>query len=86
MVDKHGLKMTGIKEVAGATKGIEGLRGYHIDIYYNVKTGRVWGVGQIGNSFKRYDDEDIAYVGMVRVSVSMQSIADLVYWNMKEGF
>lgn len=45
MVDKHGLKMVGIKDVASLTKGCERLvgTGYHIDIYYNMKTGRVWG-------------------------------------------
>ena len=86
MVNKHGLKMVGIKDVASLTKGCERLAGtgYHIDIYYNMKTGRVWGCEHIGNSYTTYDDPEIIAAGSVKVAQTMQNIADRIYFNVRE--
>ena len=85
-LNTYGLKMTGIKELAGMTKGIEDIAptGFHVDIYYNTATGKVWGREQVGNSYTKYDDEDIIYCGKAKVSKTMQYIADMIYWNVRE--
>ena len=87
MVDRYGFKMVGLRDTAQLTRGIENISstGYHIDIYYNTKTGRVWGLEHVGNTYTSYDDEDIFYCGTAKTTKTMQNIADIVAFNMRDS-
>lgn len=81
-VKKHGLKMVGLREAAGRTKGLkENYSGYYIQISYNTRTGEILlnehcSLGQ--NSWSVYDDSDIISVCNVSSPISMQGISNMI--------
>ena len=82
-IDKHGLKMTGLKAAAGATRG---LRGYHsgeyVELFYDRQTGEVWTVYQCSlgqNTWTEYRNQSVIKIGNISSQCSMQYLADLIY-------
>lgn len=85
MVNRYGLKMVGLRGTSALTKGIEGYPGYRIDLYYNKRSGDVWGKMHSIGMNTLYHDDDICYVGTVKTSQTMQDIADRVAFNIKDN-
>nr|DAG42283.1 MAG TPA: hypothetical protein [Caudoviricetes sp.] len=78
-VNKHGLKMRGLKSASGDTKNYG--RGCYIQISYNTRTGEVLtdlhcSLG--GNSWTEYRDRDITTIKNTSRHMTMQEIADAI--------
>ena len=81
-VEKHGLKMVGLKKAAGSTKILMGeLFSLYHELFYDRKTGEVWTVYQnsMGQStWTEYEDKNIIRVDNITEPMTMQQIADLI--------
>lgn len=78
-INKHGLKMRGLKSASGGTKNYG--RNCYIQISYNTRTGEVLtdyhcSIG--GNSWTEYHDSDIIRIGNTNQHMTMQEIADAI--------
>lgn len=78
-INKHGLKMRGLKSASGDTKNYG--RNCYIQISYNTRTGEVLtdyhcSIG--GNSWTEYHDAAIITIGNTNRHMSMQDIADKI--------
>lgn len=82
MLNTHGMKMTGIRKVAGATKGLTGYySGRYIQVNYDPETGEVWHDDHVSfgqNSWTQYHDKNIINCGNISNPATMQEIADMV--------
>ena len=81
-INKHGLRIHGLKKASGLTKEYGAYYGHFVEIFYNMSTGHVWGVYQysIGqNSWTVYDDTDIVKICNTYHHMTMQEIADAIY-------
>lgn len=82
-INKHGLKMVGLKKASGETKNYGYYSGKYNEIFYNRKTGEVWAKFQYSlgqNSYTVYDDEDHAIIKICNASehMTMQELADRI--------
>ena len=88
MLNTHGIKMTGIKAAASATKDLRGYySGIYEELFFDRGTGEVWTVTQCSlghNSWTVYHDEKIIKICDLDDPTSMQEIADLIYWCVAE--
>lgn len=88
MLNTHGIKMTGIKAAAGATKGLQGCyNGVYEELFYDRRTGEVWTVTQASfghNSWTEYHDKQIIKICNLDDHKTMQEIADLIKQRMDE--
>jgi hypothetical protein len=81
-VNTHGLKMIGLRKVAGESKSTKGYYdGYYIQLNYNISTGELltsehWSLGQ--NSWSKYNDRDIIFICNISNPMTMQEIADTI--------
>ena len=78
-INKHGLKMHGLKSASGDTRDYG--RNCYIQISYNTRTGEVLtdyhcSIG--GNSWTEYHDSDIIRIGNTSRHMTMQEIADRI--------
>ena len=78
-INKHGLKIHGLKSASGDTKNYG--RNCYIQISYNTRTGEVLtdlhcSIG--GNSWTEYWDSDITTICNTRRHMTMQEIADAI--------
>lgn len=78
-INKHGLKMRGLKSASGDTRNYG--RNCYIQISYNTSTGEVLtdyhcSIG--GNSWTKYHDSDIITIGNTSQHMTMQEIADAI--------
>lgn len=78
-INKHGLKMRGLKSASGDTKDYG--RNCYIQISYNIRTGEVLtdyhcSIG--GNSWTEYRDSDIITIRNTNRHMTMQEIADAI--------
>ena len=81
-IDKHGLKMVGLKKASGATEDYGYYSGKYNEIFYNRSTGEVWTVFQSSlgqNTWTEYHDPDILKVVNASDHYTMQEIADIIY-------
>ena len=77
MLDKHGIKMTGLKKAAGETRGLCGY-GY-VEIFYDHSDNTVWGDWHgTHNEWSEYHDSDIECVCRTSKPMTMQQIADAI--------
>lgn len=82
MINKHGLKMNGLKKASSETKNLNGYySGRYIQISYDKSTGEVLtdfhcSIGQ--NSWTEYHDPNIVRICNASDPMTMQQIADLV--------
>ena len=80
-VNTHGLKMVGLKKVAGESRCLpdDGL-GW-LQVNYDKYTGKVWSDFFYGLNdwWTEYHDEDIVFICKVRGKITMQELADEIY-------
>ncbi len=92
MINKHGLRMNGLKAVAGNTKAF--AKDYdpstsHYDIYYDLKTGEVtsklictrdeYRAWMNKRGHVDHVDPELMKVASVNYPLTMQEIADMIY-------
>lgn len=83
-INKHGMKMTGLKQASENTINYR-YPDYYDHIYYNTETGKVWTVFvKDPKTHIRYNEPEIMYVGAVKQHMTPQEIADMVYQNRTE--
>lgn len=77
----HGHTMTGLRRIAGDTKGLSPYDGAYVQVNYDRETGRAWGdyhwsLGQ--NSWTRYHGAGILVIGNADRPMTMQQLADWI--------
>lgn len=78
-LDKHGMKMVGLKAAAAATENYNTL-GFRDDIFYDTETGEVWTRFHASeNSWTEYHDSGVKLVCKTNKHMTMQEIADAIY-------
>lgn len=80
-INKHGLKMIGLKAVSGATSNYDHYSGQYDEIFYDRATGKIWTVYQYSlgqNSWTRYDDTNVIKICNASAHMTMQEIADAI--------
>lgn len=80
-INKHGLKMTGIKAAAAETSGLNPHDHGYVQISYDTATGDIltnyhYSIGQ--NSWTQYNDSNIITVCYTHEKMTMQAIADAI--------
>lgn len=80
-INKHGLKMRGLKAASGETRNYGYYSGHYVQISYDTDTGDVladyhYSLGQ--NSWTRYHDPAIISVATTSDHMTMQAIADAI--------
>lgn len=79
----HGIKMTGLKQASGDTKGLRGYySGEYVELFYDRATGEVWTVYQVSlgqNTWTQYHDPDVIKIGNYSDPATMQDLADDIY-------
>ena len=80
-VNKHGLKMTGLKKAAGYTENYGAYSGHYVQISYDKNTGEIltdyhYSIGQ--NAWTAYHDRNIITICYTSNKMTMQQIADIV--------
>lgn len=80
-INKHGLKMRGLKAASGETRNYGYYSGHYVQISYDTDTGDVltdyhYSLGQ--NSWTRYHDPAIITVEATADHMTMQAIADAI--------
>lgn len=85
MVNTYGLKMTGIKRVAGEMRKIPA--GYHMEICYSSKFDEV-GCSDIldANSWVEHKNGEWECVMLAGSRCSMQQIADAIHFYLENGY
>lgn len=83
MLNKHGLKMTDIKQAAALTRDLTGYySGHYVQLSYDLSNGAVitnahYSLGQ--NSWVRHASPDVIAIGNISTPKTMQQIADMIY-------
>lgn len=80
-INKHDLKMVGIKAAAAETNGLSPYDHGYVQISYDTKTGEIltnyhYSIGQ--NSWTQYNDPDVITVCYAHGKMTMQAIADAI--------
>lgn len=83
MLNKHGLKMIGLKKTAGATAEW-GHTGFENCLYYHRKDGDVICRHLDQNSWVEWHDKEIICVARRPDRMSMQQIADSIAWTLQQ--
>lgn len=81
-VNKHGMKMVGLKKASGETQNYGYYSGMYVEIFYDKADGEVWGVFQYSlgqNSWTEYHDSSIVKICNTSSHMTMQEIADAIY-------
>lgn len=80
IINKHGLKITGLPKASGATWDT-GEHSHYFIVYYDRKSGEVWANEYISagrNMWAQYDSSSIIKVAVTSEHMTMQEIADAV--------
>lgn len=80
-INRHGLKMHGLKAASGYTEDYGYYSGHYVQISYDRNTGDIlanyhYSLGQ--NSWTQYHDPAIITVAMASNHMTMQAIADAI--------
>lgn len=81
-INKHGLKMHGLKKASGMTKDLRGYySGHYIQLSYDLDTGNIltdyhYNLGE--NWWTKYHNPNIITVCNLTEPTTMQDIADLI--------
>lgn len=81
MLNKHGLRMVGIRKASSDTR--DASNGVNVHINYNLRTGEIFTKQHVGNSWTAYKDKDIILVACAKRHMSMQEIADGIDYIVK---
>ena len=80
-------KIVGLKKIAGESKKLNGPYGsYHLDVFYDTKTGKAWASAQIGNSYCVYDDANIVRICSLHEPRTMAEIKRTIIEVLDEKF
>lgn len=83
MLNTYGLRMHGLRKVAGETKSLSGPHSpEYLQLNYDRSTGDVWTdfFSSIGhNSWMEYRDENVLNCGSLSSPCTMQEIADAIH-------
>lgn len=85
-INKHGLKIVGLKKASGNTVNYNDDSAYD-EVFYDRRTGEVWTVYQYSlgwNSWTVYHDSDIIKVCNTARHLTMQEIADRIFVAVQE--
>lgn len=86
-INKHGLKINGLRAVSNATRGLNGDRtGECVEVFYNMRTGDVWAISQPSrdtSALLNYGDPDVIKINNIFKYKDMQKIADATYARSK---
>lgn len=86
-LDRHGLKMAGIKAASGETCDYGYLSDRYVEIFYDRATGEVWTVFQCSlgqNMWSEYNDPDVIKICNTDMHMTMQEIADAIARKVRE--
>lgn len=80
MLNRHGLKLAGIKAASGTTKNERPYSDWHYMVFYNTETDEVWTLETYGqNNWYVYEhNPEIIRIADTRSHYTMQEIADLI--------
>lgn len=81
-VNKHGLKMIGLKKAAGYTENYGVYSGHYVQISYDKNTGEIltdYHYSRGGNEWTAYHDNDVVTICYTSNKMTMQQIADAIY-------
>lgn len=82
-IEKHGLKMIGLKKASGNTANW-GYSGWCTDIFYNRSDGTIMTRDNTENDWCEFGDKDIVCVARTTEHVTMQYIADAIHNTLDE--
>lgn len=86
-IDKHGLKIVGLRKASGNTENYSIRSGNYDEIFYDRSTGEVWTIFQScygHNTWTVYHDRDIIKICETEQHLTMQEIADIIYKKLQE--
>ena len=78
MLNKYGLKMSGLKKASAETVNWRVGSGGHTQISYDRATGEILTNDHIGQSWTEYHDPDVITVCYTNRHMTMQEIADAI--------
>lgn len=78
MIDKHGLKMIGLKKASGETCNYGAFGQLYTQISYDIDTGEVIAVTLQKPNWKEYHDKSIITICFTTKHLTMQDIADMI--------
>lgn len=77
-LDTHGMKMTGIKAAAGATKDLTPYGGSCVQVSYDRETGEVLTAYHVGSGWTLYHESSIVTACYATAPMTMQEVADSI--------
>ena len=83
-INKHGLKINGLKKASGDTVDW-GYTGWHTQICYDTDTGDIYTHDHCGQSWTRYHDPEVITVCHTTKHMTMQDIADAIFRAVQLG-
>ena len=86
-INKHGLKMNGLKQASGETVNWVPCSGGYTEIFYNMENGNIWTIDQVSlgeNSWTVYHNPDVIKICNTSSHMTMQSIADCIARKVEE--
>lgn len=87
MLNTYGLRMSGLRTVAGETKSLTGSYSpEYLQLNYDRSTGEVWtdfffSVGH--NNWTKYQDENVLNCGNLCSHYTMQELANIIYFAVQ---
>ena len=88
MINTFGLKMTGLSEAAKSTNEYPWCGLHYDELFYNIRTGKVWTVHQVSlnhASETEYDNPSIIKVGNCTSRLTEQQLAVKIYRGMQKA-
>lgn len=86
-INKHGIKMTGLKTASGNTVNWSPRSGGYTEIFYDRSTGNIWTMDQVSlgqNTWTEYRDPHVVKICNTSIHMTMQQIADSVRDRLEE--
>lgn len=86
-LNRHGLKMVGLRSASGNTINWSPRSGGYTEVFYDMDSGDVWTVDQVSlghNSWTEYRSRDILRVCDTERHMTMQEIADMIHKVVEE--
>lgn len=85
-VDKHGLKITGLKAASGRTCACSPYETGYYEVFYDRESGKVWSLYRYSTGFNCHVENRQAHVLSVcqtKKHLTMQEIADCIAEEVK---
>lgn len=86
MLDPHGLTITGLCEIAEATKALKGeTDSAYYQLNYNMATGKAWIDAHndpAHTSWTAYEDDGVYLIGLLDEPMTERQLADIICGNV----